>query len=261
METPDDDWLLEVTPADIRQLAKSLKPNERDEYDYTFSTTAHEGQLPPPGEWRTWLIMAGRGFGKTRAGAEWVRAIADTDPQARIALVGATLGEARSVMVEGESGLLACCAPHNRPQFEPSLRRVTFANGALALLYGANEPESLRGPQHSHARRAIAEGILRQRSARFNRRAAAGLVRGRGGGPAVCPKRWRGMACCERRDRRLGGARRQACLVAIGQLAVRGTQRRHAGVRPIDRADAALSRRMAAPGGAGRPDRRSGHRR
>lgn len=146
-----DDWLARLTPLHIGRHISRLKQEERDEYDYVFSTTAHPGQLPPDGDWRTWLVMAGRGFGKTRAGAEWVRAVAETDGEARIALVAATLGEARGVMVEGESGLLACCPPHNRPVYEPSLRRVTFANGAQAFLYGANEPESLRGPQHSHA--------------------------------------------------------------------------------------------------------------
>jgi phage terminase large subunit-like protein len=146
-----DDWLRRAKPYEIGGHVRGLQKIEREEYDYTFSSTAHAGQLPPDGEWRTWLVMAGRGFGKTRAGAEWVRAVADADPEARIALVAATLQEARSVMVEGESGLLACCPPHGRPVFEPSLRRVRFANGALALLYGANEPEALRGPQHSHS--------------------------------------------------------------------------------------------------------------
>lgn len=107
--------------------------------------------MPPAGDWRTWLILAGRGFGKTRAGAEWIRACADASPQARIALVGATLVEARAVMVEGESGLLAICPPDRLPKFEPSLRRLTWPNGAQATLYSAQEPESLRGPQHSHA--------------------------------------------------------------------------------------------------------------
>jgi phage terminase large subunit-like protein len=144
-------WLVKATARDKARLIKRLKPMEREEYDYVFSTTAHPGQLPPEGNWRTWLIMAGRGFGKTRAGAEWVRLVADNDPEARIALVAATLGEARSVMVEGESGLLACCPPARRPVYEPSLRKVTFGNGAQAFLYGANEPEALRGPQHSHA--------------------------------------------------------------------------------------------------------------
>ncbi len=144
-------WLVKATARDKTRLVKRLKPAEREEYAYVFSTTAHPGQLPPDGDWRTWLIMAGRGFGKTRAGAEWVRLVADADGEARIALVAATLGEARSVMVEGESGLLARCPPARRPTYEPSLRKVTFGNGAQAFLYGANEPEALRGPQHSHA--------------------------------------------------------------------------------------------------------------
>ena len=151
MGTDDGGWLLDTKPGELRWFTRGLNQEQKDEYDYTFGTTAHEGQLPPTGAWRTWLIMAGRGFGKTRAGAEWVRSVAEAEPDARIALVAATLQEARSVMVEGESGLLACCPPHNRPQFEPSLRKITFANGAVARLYGANEPESLRGPQQSHA--------------------------------------------------------------------------------------------------------------
>ncbi|TAD73585.1 MAG: ATP-binding protein [Sphingomonadales bacterium] len=97
------------------------------------------------------MIMAGRGFGKTRAGAEWVRLIAEAHPQARIALVSASLVEARSVMVEGESGLLSVGPPESRPLFEPSLRRLRFPNGAQAQLFSAAEPETLRGPQHSHA--------------------------------------------------------------------------------------------------------------
>ncbi len=107
-------------------------------------------QQAPDGDWRIWLVMAGRGFGKTRMGAEWVRAIAHAHPGARIALVGATLVEARAVMVEGESGLLGICDKAEL-NWEPSLRRLTWANGAVATLYSAAEPESLRGPQHDYA--------------------------------------------------------------------------------------------------------------
>ena len=87
---------------------------------------AHPGQVPPAGAWSVWLIMAGRGFGKTRAGAEWVRAIAEHDGTARIALVAASLGEARSVMVEGGSGLLAVADDAKRPVFEPSRRLLSW---------------------------------------------------------------------------------------------------------------------------------------
>ncbi|WP_231639512.1 DNA-packaging protein [Sphingomonas profundi] len=109
---------------------------------------ARAAQLPPDRPWRIWLILAGRGFGKTRAGAEWVRARAEADGRLRIALVGATMAEARAVMIEGESGLLAIAPPWLRPTWEPSLRRLRWPGGAQAFLYSAAEPESLRGPQH-----------------------------------------------------------------------------------------------------------------
>ena len=101
--------------------------------------------------WRTWLLMAGRGYGKTRAGAEWVRRRAEREPDARIALVGATLHEARAIMVEGVSGLLSICPPDDRPLWEPSLRRLTWPNGAQAQLHSATEPDALRGAEHTHA--------------------------------------------------------------------------------------------------------------
>ena len=120
-------------------------------WDEQFHLAAHDGQLPPEGQWLVWLVMGGRGFGKTRAGAEWVRHIASSNPLARIALVATSFGEARSVMVEGESGLIACSPDDAKPVFEPSLHRLRWPNGAQAFLYSAAEPESLRGPQHSHA--------------------------------------------------------------------------------------------------------------
>lgn len=139
-------------PLDVRQAALSiLTPAERAELRHHWELWARPEQLPPMGDWRIWLVMAGRGFGKTRLGAEWVRRVAAGHPDARIALIGASLGEARAVMVEGESGIMACCPPRRRPRFEPSLRRLVWPNGAQATLYSAAEPESLRGPQHSHA--------------------------------------------------------------------------------------------------------------
>jgi phage terminase large subunit-like protein len=134
-----------------RAALKKLSPAQLRELEPYWEIWAHPGQKPPPGDWHTWLIMAGRGYGKTRAGAEWVRSIAERDPTARIALVGDSLGEARRVMVEGPSGLLAIPRPKMRPTFEPSKRQLTWPNGAVATLYSASEPESLRGPQHSHA--------------------------------------------------------------------------------------------------------------
>ena len=109
-----------------------------------------DDQAEPDSDWRVWLVMAGRGYGKTRMGAEWVSNLAAKNPRGRFALVGATLNEARQVMVEGESGLLSLPFAE-RPQWEPSLRRLTWTNGAVATLYSAAEPESLRGPQHDFA--------------------------------------------------------------------------------------------------------------
>lgn len=144
-------WLLNLEePVRLEQLSK-LSLDQKMEFATHWRLWARKDQLPPEGDWRVWLVMAGRGFGKTRAGAEWVRAIAESDPEARIALVAASLGEARSVMVEGESGLLAVHPPERCPNYESSLRRLTWPNGATATLYSGGEPESLRGPQHSHA--------------------------------------------------------------------------------------------------------------
>ncbi|MDJ0449233.1 terminase family protein [Methylocystis sp. JR02] len=94
-------------------------------------------------------MLAGRGFGKTRTGAEWTRRKKETC--GRIALVAPTAADARDVMVDGESGILACAPPWDRPKYEPSKRRVTWKNGAIATLFSAEDPESLRGPQFSAA--------------------------------------------------------------------------------------------------------------
>lgn len=112
---------------------------------------ARPNQLPPPGDWRIWLLLAGRGFGKTRSGAEWVRMQVETGAARRIALVAPTSAAARDVMVEGESGLLAVSPENFRPVYEPSKRRLTWPNGAIATCFSAEEPDRLRGPQHDAA--------------------------------------------------------------------------------------------------------------
>ncbi len=149
METSHIAWL-DAWPDERDRFLRRLKAAGCEALEFDWDWLARRGQMAPEGDWRVWLMMAGRGFGKTRAGAEWVRGIAEADPKARIALVGATLGEARRVMVEGASGILAI-APHwCRPVFYPALRKLTWPNGAVATLFGAAEPESLRGPQFSH---------------------------------------------------------------------------------------------------------------
>jgi len=117
---------------------------------YDWTTWGRPNQQPPTGDWRTWLVLAGRGFGKTRTGAEWVRAQVAAG-YGRIALVAPTAADARDVMVEGESGMLAIAAPSARPHYEPSKRRITWPNGAIAVTYSADEPDRLRGPQHDAA--------------------------------------------------------------------------------------------------------------
>lgn len=151
MSADQHDWLAGTNGKTRDQLAKKLNQPERNAFVYHWPILARTAQLPPPGPWRTWLVMAGRGFGKTRAGAEWVRMIARDNPDARIALVAASLGEARAVMIEGESGILAVHPPEDRPHFESTRRRLEWPSGAQATMYSAAEAESLRGPQHSHA--------------------------------------------------------------------------------------------------------------
>ncbi|HYW14986.1 MAG TPA: terminase family protein [Allosphingosinicella sp.] len=129
----------------------TLSPAEQDHIRYVWRVWELEKQREPETPWRTWLVLAGRGFGKTRMGAEWVRRMAAADGRVRIALVGATLAEARAVMVEGSSGILAVCPDDERPAWEPSLGRLRFPGGARATIYSAAEPDSLRGPQHHFA--------------------------------------------------------------------------------------------------------------
>ena len=98
-----------------------------------------------------WLILTGRGWGKNRTGVEWVRAEVESGRRGRLALVARTAADVRDTMIEGESGLLAVSPPWFRPTWEPSKRRVTWPNGAIASTFTADEPDTLRGPQHDGA--------------------------------------------------------------------------------------------------------------
>lgn len=115
------------------------------EYDWHF--WGRRNQFEPLGDWRNWLLLAGRGFGKTRTGAEWIRERVESGKSKHIHLIGPTASDVRDTMVEGESGLLSVFPPEQKPLYEPSKRKVTFHNGAIALLFSAEEPERLRGPQ------------------------------------------------------------------------------------------------------------------
>jgi phage terminase large subunit-like protein len=113
-------------------------------------------QLPPPGDWSTWLVMGGRGSGKTRLGAEWVQALAygylpaSRVPVGRIALIGETYSDVREVMIDGPSGIRAI-SRGSVPIYEPTRKRLLFDNGAVAQVYSAQEPDGLRGPQFEAA--------------------------------------------------------------------------------------------------------------
>ena len=135
-----------------RQLIESMSPSEVLAFDAAFEIYARDGQWPPDGDgWRVWLMMAGRGFGKTRAGAEWVHGLA-SQRGLRIALVAASIDEARSVMVEGASGLLAVARAHGvKLKWEPSLKQLTWPSGSIAQLYSGDHADGLRGPQHHFA--------------------------------------------------------------------------------------------------------------
>jgi phage terminase large subunit-like protein len=144
-----------LSPKQRQYLISHLKQSDIEFIKSRWGIVSHLHQREPIAEgWTTWLMLGGRGAGKTRAGAEWVRALA-ADPQngahARIALVGETEHDVREVMIEGVSGLLAVHAPGERPQWVSSRRRLEWENGAVAEAFSADQPESLRGPQFSHA--------------------------------------------------------------------------------------------------------------
>ena len=150
--------LLAQRPELLPWILKHLTPEEADDLCFEWRHAwARDAQLPLPANWQTLVMLGGRGAGKTRAGAEWVRAIAcGLWPEwgavkTRIALVGPTLDEVRSVMVEGVSGLLAVHDDAWRPKYEPSKKLLTWPNGSVAQIFSAEEPDSLRGPQFDAA--------------------------------------------------------------------------------------------------------------
>lgn len=137
-----------LSPGQLRRLMRDLSGRHRRELIERWQGWAQEGQCEPPGDWRIWMIRAGRGFGKTRAGAEWISEWARMLPGARIALVAANDADGRRVMIEGPSGLLAVARSDEGPLWRESLRELHFDSGAVATLYSAAAAENLRGPEH-----------------------------------------------------------------------------------------------------------------
>jgi phage terminase large subunit-like protein len=127
---------------DGERILASLTPAELAALRYAWPFWARPEQLAPAGTWRTWLVKAGRGWGKTRVGAEWVRHQARN--VGRIALVGPTAADVRDVMVEGDSGIMSICGPHDRPEYQPSRRRLVFPSGTTPRGATRSEPGGTR---------------------------------------------------------------------------------------------------------------------
>ncbi|MEM1352842.1 MAG: glycoside hydrolase TIM-barrel-like domain-containing protein [Pseudomonadota bacterium] len=150
-------WIASAAQHVQDEFLNSLTEGELLALPFLFEFWALDHQLPPEGNWRTWVIMGGRGAGKTRAGAEWVRAqVEGSTPltegrSRRIALVGETFDQVREVMIFGDSGILACSPPDRRPDWEAGRKRLVWPNGAVATAHSAFDPEGLRGPQFDAA--------------------------------------------------------------------------------------------------------------
>lgn len=150
-------WLASATPGEANEFLASLSANALLSLPWLFEFWALPHQLAPRGDWKTWIIMGGRGAGKTRAGAEWVRSEvegagpADPGRSKRVALLGETIDQVREVMVLGESGIIACSPPDRRPVWHAGRAQLHWPNGAVAQVLSAHEPESMRGPQFDAA--------------------------------------------------------------------------------------------------------------
>lgn len=145
------DRMIALSAEERTRIWRSLPAYMQREFEGRWANWAHAGQLSPPGDWRVWLIRAGRGFGKTRAGAEWLHGLARAMPDGRFALVGATLDEVRRVMVEGRSGLIATARDDEAMRWSRDNGELAFASGAVAYAYSAAAGETLRGPEHHAA--------------------------------------------------------------------------------------------------------------
>ncbi len=137
---------------DTLQSAKTQLPEDAlIQFEYSWPLSARQNQTPPSGLWTAWILLAGRGFGKTRTGAEWVRSQVESGKAGRVALVARTPAEIRDTMIQGESGILSISPPWAMPEYESTKRKLTWPNGATAYLFSSYEPDQLRGPQFDAA--------------------------------------------------------------------------------------------------------------
>lgn len=143
-----------LSKTEKRAFVQKVSQSKALRIKYTWAAWARDKQLwqlEAPWDWETWVLLAGRGFGKTRTGAEWVIEQAMADAEGHIALVGRTVADVRDVMVGGKSGILACSPPWFMPEYIPSKRKLLWPNGCIATTYSAEMPNQLRGPQHTKA--------------------------------------------------------------------------------------------------------------
>jgi len=149
-----------MSPAEQERFLAQLSPADLKEFDrlllssgalWDWDAFARPNQLPPVGNWITWLVLAGRGFGKTRCGAEWVRDEVTSKRASRIALIAETQKDLEEVMCFGNSGIYSVFPPHQKPKITKKPIRVEFHTGAIAYGYNATEPDQLRGPQFDRA--------------------------------------------------------------------------------------------------------------
>ena len=146
-----------MTSDQIQAALANLPPKFIDALQYDWQIVGRDKQLAPPGRWRTWVPLAGRGWGKTRTGSEWIREKVEGETPlgrgsvSRLALIAETAADARDVMIKGDSGILACSPPEFRPTYVANRRALVWPNGAEALIFSAIEPDQLRGPQFQAA--------------------------------------------------------------------------------------------------------------
>ncbi|SPF80839.1 hypothetical protein PRI8871_02651 [Pseudoprimorskyibacter insulae] len=151
------DWLASADATIRTEFLDTLTEGELLALPFLFEFWAMPHQLPPDGDWRSWVILGGRGAGKTRAGAEWVRSMVegarplDAGRAKRVALVGETFDQVREVMIFGDSGIMACSPPDRRPVWQATRKCLVWPNGAEAMAFSAHDPEGLRGPQFDAA--------------------------------------------------------------------------------------------------------------